>query len=55
MDSVEKSLPLGAVAKNQVDNSVRRSRLLWRAKRGLLELPLALIRAFSPFLVIEYV
>ena len=47
MDSVEKTLPLGAVAKNQVDNSVRRSRLLWRAKRGLLENDIIITRFFE--------
>ena len=32
--NLEKEVPLGAVAKNEVTDSVRRARLMWRANRG---------------------
>ena len=45
--SVKKHSPLGAVAQNEVESSVRRARLLWRAKRGLLENDLIITRFFE--------
>lgn len=39
--------PLGAVAKNTVEGKVRRARLMWRAKRGLLENDLIITRFFE--------
>ena len=49
MDSSEKAVPLGAVAKNAVEDSVRRARLLWRAKRGLLENDIVMTRFFDAY------
>ena len=49
MDSSEKIAPLGAVAKNAVEDSVRRARLLWRAKRGLLENDIVMTRFFDAY------
>ena len=49
MNSSEKVTPLGAVAKNEVEDSVRRARLLWRAKRGLLENNIIMTRFFEAY------
>ncbi len=49
MDSSAKAVPLGAVAKNAVEDSVRRARLLWRAKRGLLENDIVMTRFFDAY------
>ena len=49
MDSSETVAPLGAVAKNAVEDSVRRARLLWRAKRGLLENDIVMTRFFDAY------
>ena len=49
MCSSEKAVPLGAVAKNAVEDSVRRARLLWRAKRGLLENDIVMTRFFDAY------
>ena len=49
MSSSEKAVPLGAVAKNAVEDSVRRARLLWRAKRGLLENDIVMTRFFDAY------
>ena len=49
MNSSEKTVPLGAVAKNEVEDSVRRARLLWRAKRGLLENDIVMTRFFEAY------
>ena len=49
MSSSEQNVPLGAVAKNEVEDSVRRARLLWRAKRGLLENDIIMTRFFDAY------
>lgn len=49
MNTSEKAAPLGAIAKNEVEDSVRRSRLLWRAKRGLLENDIIMTRFFEAY------
>lgn len=45
--SVDHGAPLGAIAKNVVEDSVRRARLLWRSKRGLLENDIVMTRFFE--------
>ena len=43
----DETTPLGAVAKNEVTDAVRRARLMWRAKRGLLENDILMTRFFD--------
>ena len=45
--SIGETTPLGAIAKNEVSDSVRRARLMWRAKRGLLENDILMTRFFE--------
>ena len=47
--NLEKEVPLGAVAKNEVTDLVRRARLMWRAKRGLLENDILITRFFEAY------
>jgi antitoxin CptB len=44
---MDENTPIGAIAKNVVDDSVRRARLLWRSKRGLLENDIVMTRFFQ--------
>ena len=43
----DETTPLGAVAKNEVTDEVHRARLMWRAKRGLLENDILMTRFFD--------
>ena len=43
----DETTPLGAIAKNKVTDAVRRARLMWRAKRGLLENDILMTRFFE--------
>jgi antitoxin CptB len=47
MNFEENATPLGAIAKNVVTDEVRRARLMWRAKRGLLENDILMTRFFE--------
>ena len=52
MEMTSDNAPLGAVAKNEVTDAVRRARLLWRAKRGLLENDIVMTRFFEQYPVL---
>ena len=49
---MDEATPLGAIAKNEITDSVRRARLLWRAKRGLLENDILMTRFFEAYPVL---